>query len=97
MTTYIDNQGRIYEARKMLGGNYATMRDGRRVKSPSLPVRDTLEAAQSDLISYVRTYGDGTRKKVLIECCPVCHRIIPNALTVCPDPFHASADQDDAQ
>jgi hypothetical protein len=49
MTRYTDHEQRVYEARKGLGDSFMTMRDGHRVKSINLPVRETLAEAQSDL------------------------------------------------
>lgn len=56
-TAWVDAEGRVYEARKALGENYMTLRDGHRVKSPSLPVRTTLEDAQADLDTYADVKG----------------------------------------
>lgn len=53
--SYVDALGRIYQARKGLGSTFFTLRDGHRVKSPALPVRDSLEEAITDLERYATT------------------------------------------
>lgn len=49
---YVDKTGRILSAGKGLGESFMTFRDGHRVKSPALPVRDSLAEAQQDLDVY---------------------------------------------
>ncbi|MHB1324017.1 MAG: hypothetical protein ACYCXZ_06705 [Coriobacteriia bacterium] len=56
-TRYLDECGRILQASRGLGDSYMTMRDGHRVKSPALPVRDTLEEAQRDLDDYASRHS----------------------------------------